>query len=111
MVLRGTFDFVTIHVCGSDGQLIGEFKEEDFRENIFASRFPADAFYWHEGMADWRAIAEYRALAKTQRISFAPPMRRTIKIDMDAASESTAQAQGKSQTAISRFWKRLTGRK
>jgi hypothetical protein len=108
MVLRGTFDFVTIHVCGSDGQLIGEFEEEDFRENIFASRFPADVFYWHEGMADWRAIAEYRALAKTQRISFAPPMRRTIRIDMDAAAESNPKTPAKPEGAFGRFWKRLT---
>ena len=82
-VLRDTFDFVTIHVCESDGQGIGEFEEEDFRDNLFANRFPPDSYYWQE---EWRTgrqpVASYRALAKTQRISFAPPMARTVRIDI-----------------------------
>ena len=97
-----------IHVCASDGQQIGEFGEEDFRENLFANRFPAEAFYWHEGMADWAPISNYRALAKTQRISFAPPMRRTVKIDMDSLADSIKKPTAKAESALGRFWKRLT---
>jgi hypothetical protein len=99
---------VTVHVCASDGEAIGEFEENDFRENLFAGRFPSDSYYWHEGMADWQPIAEYRALAKTQRISFAPPMRRTVKINMESEEVSKAM---KPQSAVARFWQRVTGRK
>ena len=101
---------MTIHVCAADGQQIGEFGEEDFRENIFANRFPADAFYWHEGMADWRAITEYRALAKTQRISFAPPMRRTMKIDMDSIGSDVPKQAVKRQGFLARIRELLTGK-
>jgi hypothetical protein len=46
---------VTIHVCASDGAQIGEFEENEFRDNLFGGRFPADSYYWHEGMAPCRA--------------------------------------------------------
>jgi hypothetical protein len=98
---------VTIHVCASDGEAIGEFAETDFRESLFAGRFPADSYYWYEGLADWQPIAEYRALAKTQRISFAPPRVRTVKINM----EPVAEPRKGPQNPVGRFWRRLTGRK
>jgi hypothetical protein len=97
---------VTIHVCGSDGQRIGEFEENDFREKLFGRQFPGDSYYWHEGMEDWRPVAEYRSLAKTQRISFAPPMRRTVKINMDP---KPAKAE-KQPSSLGKLWRRLTGR-
>jgi len=100
---------VRVHVCDSDGQAIGEYEERDFRENVFAGRLPADSHYWHEGMEDWRPIADYRALAKTQRISFAPPVRRTIKIQMEP---SMADPSGPpSKGSLGRWWRRLTGKK
>jgi GYF domain 2 len=109
-VPRTTLDDVIIHVCASDGQQIGEFGEEDFRENLFANRFAADAFYWHEGMADWAPISNYRALAKTQRISFAPPMRRTVRIDMDSVADNKGPVQTRPPGTLGKIWKKLTGR-
>ena len=100
-----TLCVVTIHVCASDGERIGEFDENEFRDNLFASRFPADSYYWHEGMPDWKAIAEYRALAKTQRISFAPPMARTVRIKMERAARPE-----KGRRLLGQLWRRLTGR-
>jgi uncharacterized protein DUF4339 len=97
---------VIIHVCASDGERIGEFEENDFRDNLFGGRFPADSYYWHEGMEDWRPVTEYRALAKTQRISFTPPMRRTVKINMEQEPAKPAKSEG----TIGRLWRRLTGR-
>jgi len=97
---------VIVHVCASDGERIGEFEENDFRDNLFGGRFPADSYYWHEGMEDWRPVADYRSLAKTQRISFAPPMKRTVKINMEPAPAEPS----KSESTIGRFWRRLTGR-
>ena len=65
---------MTVHVCWSDGQRLGEFEEAEFRDKIFAGELqPDNFFYWHEGMADWKPISQYRALAKTQRIVTAPP--------------------------------------
>ena len=95
-----------IHVCASDGERIGEFEENDFRDKLFGGHFPADSYYWHEGMEDWRPVAEYRSLAKTQRISFAPPLRRTVKIEMDPAPVRPA----KRENGLKRLWRRLTGR-
>jgi hypothetical protein len=99
---------VIVHVCQSDGQAIGEFEEEEFRKHIFGNRFPADSFYWHEGMEDWHPIADYRALAKTQRISFVPPLTRTVRIKIDPAVTGPPP---KREGSVSRIWKRLTGRK
>jgi hypothetical protein len=108
-VVSGTLSPVTFHVCASDGQRIGEFEEQDFRDTLFAGRFPQDSHYWHEGMEDWRPIADYNALAKTQRISFAPPVRRTrtTKIMMDAPAPEPSQ---KGDNRLVRLWRRLTGR-
>ncbi|MFL6514129.1 MAG: DUF4339 domain-containing protein [Chthoniobacterales bacterium] len=99
---------MTVHVCASDGQRIGEFEEQDFRDALFAGRFPQDSHYWHDGMEDWRPIADYKALAKTQRISFAPPVRRTrtTRIMMDTPQSPPP----KSGNAVGRLWRRLTGR-
>jgi hypothetical protein len=99
---------VIVHVCHSDGQGIGEFQEEEFRESIFAGRFPADSYYWHEGMEDWHPIADYKALAKTQRISFAPPVTRTVRINIEP---NITREPPKREGSVTRFWKRLTGGK
>ena len=95
-----------VHVCASNGEPIGQFEENDFRDNLLAGRFPAGSHYWHHGMEDWRPIDDYRALAKTQRISFAPPRRRTIKIDMGSLPRSDAPKTG---GPFTRLWRRLTG--
>ena len=95
-----------VHVCASDGERIGEFEENDFRDNLFGRRYPADSYYWHEGMEDWRPVADYRSLAKTQRISFAPPMKRTVKIEMGPEPLKPE----KQPTSLGRLWRRLTGR-
>ena len=98
---------MVIHVCASDGERIGEFEENDFRDNLFGGRYPADSYYWHEGMEDWRPVADYRSLAKTQRISFAPPMKRTVKIDMEQEPAKLEQR----ESGFRRIWRRLTGQK
>jgi len=59
-------------------------------------------------MEDWHPIADYRALAKTQRISFAPPLSRTVRINIEPNITSDPP---KGEGAVSRLLKRLTGRK
>lgn len=75
---------MTFHVCHADGTSLGEFSEEEFDRRVLSGDLKED-FYWHEGMTDWKAVASYKILAKTQRISFAPPPRTTVKIDMNIA--------------------------
>ena len=101
---------VTIHVCGNDGQRFGEFEEAEFRDKIFANALLPDSYYWHEGMADWRPISEYRALAKTQRITIVPPLSRTTKIIMDSGTQSDAKAETTRESFFARSWQRLTNR-
>jgi hypothetical protein len=71
------------HVCRVDGSSLGELSEDEFNRRVLAGELKED-FFWHEGMADWKPVADYKILAKTQRISFAPP-RTTVKIDMNIA--------------------------
>jgi hypothetical protein len=99
---------VTIHVCGSDGQMIGEFEEQPFLDALLSGQFPPDSYYWHVGMPDWKPITDYRAMAKTQRISFAPPKPATVRIAMDSSAQSS---ETKPQSAFGRLWQRLTGRR
>ena len=102
---------MTIHACGSDGQIIGEFEEQAFLDAVANGRLPPDGYYWHEGMPDWKPLSEYRALAKTQRISFAPPPKpKTVLIDMDSADQGSQARPAKSQTFFGRLWQRLSGR-
>ncbi len=86
---------------------MGEFREPEFRDKFFAGALPADCYYWHQGMEDWRPISEYRALAKTQKISFAPPIRPTVRINVDSVSASASKPD-KSQNLFVRLWNRLT---
>ena len=64
-------------------------------------------FVMSHGMEDWHPIADYRALAKTQRISFAPPLTRTVRISIEPNVPGPPKREG----SVSKFWKRLTGRK
>ena len=96
---------MTVFVNRIDGTRLGEFEEEEFREKVFARQIKPEDYYWHEGMADWRPVSDYRALAKTQRISFDPPARKTVKIEMGPAAPM------KSSNVISRFIDRIRGRK
>ncbi len=94
-----------------DGTKLGEFEEPEFQSRLFAGELTAADYYWHEGMEDWKPISEYRLLAKTQKISFAPPMRATVKIDMDAASRSDPPSRkSKPQSFVSRLIERIKGR-
>lgn len=97
---------VTFFVCRIDGTQIGEFDEAQFREKVFGRQIASDDYYWHEGMAEWRPVAEYRALAKTQRISFTPPPRPTVKIEVDQVPASS-QRSPKRANPISRFLERI----
>jgi hypothetical protein len=97
---------VIFFVCRVDGTEVGQFQEADFRDKVFARQIKPDDYYWHDGMADWRPISKYRALAKTQRISFAPPVRPTVKIDT-----SKPISVGQPRTVVTRFLDRIRRRK
>jgi hypothetical protein len=98
---------VIFFVCRIDGTQVGEFEEAEFRERVFARTIAANDYYWHEGIADWRPVSEYRALAKTQKISFAPPVRPTVKIDVN----QPAVVPSPPKNIVSRFLDRIRRRK
>ena len=58
---------MTFHVA-RNGEIIGEFSEEDFRDSVFRGEVRADEYYWTEWMADCQPVAEYRAGARNQVI-------------------------------------------
>jgi GYF domain 2 len=69
---------------------VGEFEEPEFRDKFLSGALHPDCYYWHEGMADWSPISDYRAVAKTQKISFTPPVSPTVRIVMDQPASGTA---------------------
>jgi hypothetical protein len=102
---------MTFHACGTDGTNLGEFSESEFRQKVASGELRMENYYWHEGMPDWRPIADYRLIADTQRISFHPPLRRTVKIDMDAQAQNSGEASAKSAGPMSRLRDRIRPRK
>lgn len=58
---------MNFHVA-RNGEIIGEFNEQDFRDKVFRGEVRPDDYYWTEGMADWQSVAEYRSGARTQVI-------------------------------------------
>jgi hypothetical protein len=101
----------SIFVCRIDGTQVGEFSEREFQAKLGKGEFPADDYYyWYEGMPDWRPLSQYRSLARTQRISLAPPMQRTMKIER-ASSDASAEAEVKTKPITSRFFDRLRRKK
>lgn len=58
---------MNFHVA-RDGQVIGEFNEQVFRDKVFRGEVRRDDFYWTEGMTEWETVARSRAGARTQVI-------------------------------------------
>jgi GYF domain 2 len=103
--LAATLPIVTIHVCHNDGETVGEFSEPVFRDKISSGELRSEDFYWHEGMADWKPIKEYRAIAKTQKIATAPPPSRpyeaaAIKMAQPVAARAVKSRKITSATVI-----------
>jgi hypothetical protein len=72
---------------------VGQFQEADFRDKIFAGELTSDQYYWYEGMEDWKPIADYRALARTQRITFDPePVLSAEEINVQTAKRESGLA-------------------
>lgn len=98
--------------CRSDGSSLGEFSEEEFQAKTIAGELRPEDYYWHEGMTDWKPVAQFRVLARTQRISVMPPMRSTMKIDMNVATPADEQpASAGSHNPIVRLLRRITGKR
>jgi hypothetical protein len=75
---------VIIYVC-RDGQDIGNWPEEEFRERTFRGEIYADDYYFHEGMSDWKLVSEYRAAKKAVRLITSPTT-------LDKSLRNTTQA-------------------
>lgn len=58
---------MSFHVA-RDGEIIGEFNEQVFRDKVFRGEVRRTDFYWTEGMTEWQSVAQYRANARTQVI-------------------------------------------
>ena len=61
-----------VHVARA-GEVIGQFDEPTFQEKIFSGEIRPEDHYWVEGLADWKAVSQYRVTAKTVRMSVVPP--------------------------------------
>jgi GYF domain 2 len=65
-------NLMIVHVARG-GEIIGEFDEPTFQGKVFAGEIRPEDHYWVEGLADWKAVSQYRIAAKTLRMSMATP--------------------------------------
>ena len=47
------------------GDMLGEFEESSVPAMLAAKKISADAFFWREGMAEWRPVAELNASSRS----------------------------------------------
>jgi hypothetical protein len=70
---------VIVQVCRADGVVIGKFEETAFQDKMRRGELPTTPgqySYWHEGMADWKPLSEYRPPGKITKILREMEMRR-----------------------------------
>jgi hypothetical protein len=70
---------VIVQVCRADGVIIGKFEEAAFQDKMRRGELPAASGqyrYWHEGMAEWKQLSEYRPPGKITKILGEMEMRR-----------------------------------
>ncbi len=51
-----------------DGQVIGQFDEQTFRNMVFAGEIRPSDHYWMEGFEDWKLVSMFRVARKTEPI-------------------------------------------
>ncbi|MBA3962583.1 MAG: DUF4339 domain-containing protein [Chthoniobacterales bacterium] len=63
-----------IYHVARDGEVLGEFSEDEFRARRARGAVLPTDHYWTEEMSEWKPVSEYRVVAKTQRIRIAPEL-------------------------------------
>jgi DNA-directed RNA polymerase subunit RPC12/RpoP len=58
------------------GTELGQFNEQEFRENILTGSIRPGDHYWSEGTDDWQLVSEYRGLSSPTTPPTLPPVPR-----------------------------------
>ena len=61
---------MNVHVS-RDGKVIGQFSEEEFRNNVWLGVIVPSDYYFCEGFTDWKSVADFKR--KRALLGFAPP--------------------------------------
>ena len=80
-----------VQVCRADGVVIGKFEQADFQEKMRRGELPAASgqySYWHEGMAEWKPLSEYRPPGKITNILDNIPTREQKRQQVHALTAS-----------------------
>lgn len=78
-----------IQVCRGDGVVIGRFDEAAFRDKLQRGELPTASgqySYWHDGMTEWKPLAEYRPPGKITSILENIPTREARRRELKSAS-------------------------
>src|SRR5947207_15441589 len=67
-----------------EGDLVGEFEEQIFRNKVLSGEIRPNDLYWTAGFTDWRPVSEFRVARKTEPIvldtgSAVPPAIRSAR--------------------------------
>jgi hypothetical protein len=52
-----------------EGEVMGEFEEQIFRNKVFSGEIRPSDWYWIPGFSDWRPVSEFRVARKTEPIA------------------------------------------
>lgn len=81
---------LTIYHVARDGESLGEFSEDEFRVQRATGGILPNDHYWTEGMAEWRAVRDWRAKASAGVA--APPEPIPVRIVPEKKKTSTGKA-------------------
>jgi hypothetical protein len=60
----------TLFYVARNGEVVGQYSEEEFRARIFSSEVAPDDYYIIEGMKEWVPVSQYRT---SHEPSVSPP--------------------------------------
>jgi hypothetical protein len=88
---------VIVQVCRADGVVIGKFEEAAFQDKMRRGELPVASgqySYWHEGMANWKPLSEYRPPGKITKILGDFPTREMRRQQLKSSSSTSEPPQG-----------------
>lgn len=59
----------------ANGEVLGQFEENELPGLIASGRFPAESYFWREGMPDWRPLGELPPLRQSREFSPLPKLK------------------------------------
>jgi len=95
-----SFSGIPMVYLSANGEVLGQFEERELPSLLAAGRFGPDAFFWREGMPEWRPLRELVMPPRPQRVTPAGRPSAPHPAAAPAPSEPHAPAQTKQDPAL-----------